>query len=210
MSENNVGTLDYAAETYWKTDTTGKGHLQRGRAFHAAVNTLVEEGGFKKGEAQKMIAAEVVAQAPAHEKKFGSATVSHYNASFSLFEEESSNFAPTLTNADLYAAVHKAYAGSMGVEHLRNILATYPSTEEGREQALQAVTSLTRESKANGEEGEGERAPRTYGLKHALAALARIQEKEDWTEAEKGQLFEAALATSVAVQPDLSGSDDQE
>ena len=52
MSENIVGTAEYAAETYWKTDTTGKGHFQRGKAFSVAVARLVESG-LKKGEAQK-------------------------------------------------------------------------------------------------------------------------------------------------------------
>lgn len=205
MSETNIGTVDHAVETYWKTDTTGRGHLDRGKAFYAAVESLVGEG-EKKGTAQKLIAENVAQAAPAHEKKFGSATVSHYNASYSLFLEDTTRFAPTVKNADLYAVVHKAYAASMGVENLRNILATSPDTE----QAIQAVSRLTRGSKPGEEnEGEGEgRATRTYGLKHALAALARIQEKQDWTDAEKGQLFEAALATSVAVQPDLTTNED--
>lgn len=190
-----------AAETYWKTDTTGKGHLARGKAFHEAREHLIGLG-FKKGEAQKIIADEVQLAAPAHEKKFGAATVSHYTASYALLLEDSCNFQPTAPNADLYAVVHKAYAASMGVQNLRYILSTYVGTPEGREQAIQAVAALSRSTDNEGE-GEEKRTRGSYGLKHALAALARIQEHE-WTNDEKDQLFTAALATSVAVQPDTT------
>ena len=193
---SQIEVVEKAAQNYWKNDTTGKGHLSRGSHFHSAREELIVQG-YKKGEAQKIIAQSVQDNAPAHEKKFGAATVSHYVASYALLLEETSNFAPTQTNADLYSVVHKAYAASMGVENLRNVLSSYTDVTK----AIEAVTNLSRKSSAEGEDGEDEKPKRGYGLKNALNALAKIQEWE-WTEDEKSQLFNAALATSVAVQPE--------
>lgn len=198
MTTTTLGTVDHAAATFWKTDTTGKGHLQRGAAFHAAVASLVQEG-EKKGNAQKIIAEAVAESAPAHEKKFGAATVSQYNASYALLLEETSNFQPSQSNADLYAVVHKAYAASMGVENLRDILSGY--TE--RDLAIAAVGALKRPGQEPKGDGEEERKGRgSFGLKAALTALAKIQDHE-WSDDEKHQLFEALIATTVAVQPDV-------
>lgn len=189
-----IASVEQAAQTYWKTDTTGKGHLSRGAHFYAAREDLISQG-YKKGEAQKIIAETVRDNAPAHEKKFGAPTVSHYVSSYALFQEDTCQFNATQANADLYAAVHKAYAASMGVDNLRNILSVY--TEAG--DAINAINALTRPGKDEDGKGGGRGQ---YGLKHALAALAKIQEHE-WTDDEKSQLFAAALATSVAVQVDF-------
>lgn len=192
---STIELVEKAAQTYWNTDTSGRGHLSRGKAFFSAREELIFQG-YKKGEAQKIIAASVQENAPAHEKKFGAATVAHYVASFSLMGEEESNFAPTAAHVDLYTVLHKAYAASMGVENLRNVLKSYTDVSA----AMEAIQNLSRPgSDAEGEEGE--KPKRGYGLKNALNALAKIQEWE-WTEDEKTQLFTAALATSVAVQPE--------
>lgn len=191
-------TIQTAAQNYWATDTSDRGHWSRGRQFTDARDALIAEG-HKKGDAQKIIAEAVQEAAPPHEKKFGASTVSQYVSSFALLNEDTSNFASTRDNADLYAVVHKAYAGSMGVDNIRNILLVTSDKDE----AIQAIASLTRNDSTEGDEDGKPR--RTYGLKHALSALARIQEYQDehgWTEEEKAQLFEAALATSVKVQPE--------
>lgn len=189
-----IASVEQAAQNYWKTDTTGKGHLSRGQKFHTAREDLILQG-LKKGEAQKLIAQAVQDNAPPHEKKFGAATVSHYVASYSLMLEDTSNFAPTQNHADLYSVVHKAYAASMGVDNIRNVLQSYTDVTK----ATEAIVGLSRSAAEDGEEGEKPKPK--FSLRAALNALVKIQEHE-WTEDEKLQLFNAALATSVAVQPE--------
>lgn len=182
-----------AAKTYWQNNTTSMGHLDRAVDFIRA-ESLLRSHGQNKTNARKRIAEQLNDNAPAHEKTVGAPTVAQYIASYDLMCETSSLHAPTIANRDLYAVVHKAYAASMGADNIRKILSAYSDQAD----AISRISALKRPVREPNEDGK----PRgKYGLKNALAALAKIQEHE-WDESEKEQLFTAALATSVAVQPD--------
>lgn len=184
-----------AARTFWETDTAPDGHLRRGQTFTAARDALIESKQAKnKTEAQKIIADATAASAPAHSKKFGASTVAQYVASYAVFAE--AEHLNTRSGAEnLYASVHRAYASSMGVDNIKGALESSKSVSD----AVKAINALTRDTSAPTKDGERNTGPIT--LKAALAALARIQENQEWTEDERAQLFEVTMATAVAVQP---------
>lgn len=206
---NTSALLTNAAKAYWNTDTDATGHLTRAEHFTDARNALIDSGAAKnKTEAHRLIAERVAALAPAHSKKFGAPTVNQYCASFTLFIENAQDSVRTAKNAaELYAVVHKAYAASMGVENIKAVLTEHKTVPA----AVKAVSALQRPDETVNEDGTTRTRARTseISLKQALSALARIQEKESWSDDEKAQLYEASLATAVAVQPSQDDNDEE-
>lgn len=172
-----MGDFANAVDTYWSTGTTAEGHYQRGLAFFDAAQSTTYGS---RTAMYKAIAAEVAEAAPDYERPFKYPTVAQYVASYQLFLDHSVH-----SDKELYAVVHKAYAASMGVSRIKEIISD-PHYTLG--QMIDKLNKLERP--------RAKKSKKEMDLATAVNALNQIID-HTWTDSEKETLYELTVSLAM-------------